>query len=347
MTVLGLLAILKIVKILVIRFSSFGDVTQSLSVPSALAERFPDAEIHWVTRGEFAPLIEGHPRVRRVWKFDRRQGLRGLWHMARQLRREKFDRVYDAHNNLRSRMLSTWLWRPGQRSVRRSMKRWKRWLLFRFRVNLFEQPFSGQRDLLEPLQEWGIPKVPSPAAPQLFLSPSSDQAAKTILGAWADEPFVALAASAAHELKRWPVFHWKNLILRRPEDRFVLLGGPEDQFFAEIVAAAPDRVLNLAGKTDLLTSAAVVARARQLVANDTGLLHVAEQLGKPAVALMGPAPFGFPSRESTRILELKLSCRPCSKHGQGPCVNEKHQRCLVDILPQEVSAAMDAQRLRR
>jgi len=56
---------------------------------------------------------------------------------------------------------------------------------------------------------------------------------------------------------------------------------------------------------------------------------------------MGPAPFGFPSRETTKIMQLDLNCRPCSKHGQGPCVNEKYQRCLVDITPEQVFEAMN------
>ena len=67
-------------------------------------------------------------------------------------------------------------------------------------------------------------------------------------------------------------------------------------------------------------------------------LHVGEQLGKPSIALMGPAPFGFPSRPSTKIMELNLPCRPCSKHGQGPCVNQIYHQCLVDITPAQVAA---------
>jgi ADP-heptose:LPS heptosyltransferase len=73
------------------------------------------------------------------------------------------------------------------------------------------------------------------------------------------------------------------------------------------------------------------------VSNDTGLLHVAEQIGKPSIALMGPAPFGFPSRPKTKIFEIDLSCRPCSKHGQGPCVNSEYQKCMRDIKPEDVS----------
>jgi ADP-heptose:LPS heptosyltransferase len=141
-------------------------------------------------------------------------------------------------------------------------------------------------------------------------------------------------------LKRWPLDHFAQLIRLLPQTHFVLLGGPEDQFVNDLVAVDPARVFNFAGKLSLLESAYVVALSQALVANDTGLMHVAEQIGKPCVALMGPAPFGFPSRPRTEILEIDLPCRPCSKHGQGPCVNPEFQKCLRDIKPERVALSL-------
>jgi lipopolysaccharide heptosyltransferase II len=328
-------------KILMIRFSSFGDITQCLSVPSLLKRHFNEVEVHWVTREDMAPLLEGHPAIQRIWKFSRQQGLLSLLRLALELRAQKFTRVYDAHNNLRSHVITMVLrfpWIGGAPVLlRRSIRRWKRWLLFKFRVNLFEMPFSGQRDLIEPLQSWGIAKT-LPKAPQLFLSAEEVKSAAKNL----PTDFIALAPSAAFALKRWPPEYWKSLIMKFPQQKFVLLGGPQDQFLSEIAALDPQRVINLAGHTQLRESAAVIANAKAVVSNDTGLLHVAEQLGVPSIALMGPAPFGFPSRSSTRILELDLPCRPCSKHGQGPCRNPVFQQCLRGI-----SADTVAQELRQ
>nr|BFD63378.1 glycosyltransferase family 9 protein [Bdellovibrio sp. HM001] len=330
-------------KFLIIRFSSFGDVVQTLSVPSAIKASFPEAKIHWITRKDMAPLLKNHPNIDKIWEFDRKAGLKGLIRLCLQMRREGFTHIYDAHNNMRSRVI-TWILRPlgvlgvGPKFIRRSIRRWKRFLLFKFRINTFEMPFSGQRDLLEPLQSWGISKV-SPAAPQIFPSEESHKKAQEVLGPYAD--CVALAPSAAFFLKRWPKEYWKELILLNPDQRFVLLGGPEDSFIEDIRDVAPERVLNLAGKCSLQVSSSVVALSRMLISNDTGLLHVAEQLGQRTIALMGPAPFGFPSRGSTKVLEIELKCRPCSKHGQGPCVNkEKYHQCLVDITPEQVTREM-------
>lgn len=311
-----------------------------------MKELAPQAEVHFVTRADFAPLLTEHPLIHKVWSFSRKDGFSGLLKLARALRKEHFTHIYDAHNSTRSKVICWMLRFPFDvrrlftqpALTRKSQKRWKRFLLFRFRMNLFQMPFSGQRDLLEPGQRWGLTtELPSP--PQLFLKKETIEKVSALLQKKDLKNYVALAPSAAHALKRWPISHWQRLIAKNPHLTFVCLGGPEDTFIEELVGASPGNVYNLAGQMSLLESAVVVAKARCLVTNDTGLLHVAEQLGKPAIALMGPAPFGFPSRKSTDILELDLNCKPCSKHGQGPCVNkDKFHKCMVDLTPEVVHA---------
>ena len=321
-------------KILILRFSSFGDVTQCLSVPSKLAEKFPESQIHWAIRSDLSSLLVDHPHIYKIWSLPRKSSKKDLWRLAQELQKEKFTHIYDAHNSTRSIFISSYLkacdWKINL--IRKSQKRWKRFLLFRFRKNTYRMPFSGQRDLLEPLEKWGISEnLPSP--PQLFISSKEIASVEKLVP---QEPFVALAPSAAFELKRWPIDYWKELIRISAPRHFVLLGGPDDTFIQDIQNVAPDRVINLAGKTNLRETAAVVKLSKLLIVNDTGVLHTAEQQGHLTIALMGPAPFGFPSRSSTTILERNLACRPCSKHGQGPCVNPNFQECLRAISPQEV-----------
>ncbi len=332
-------------KILIIRFSSFGDVTQALSIPAKLKSfQGEKTEIHWVTRLDMAPLLEGHPDIDRIWTLNRKNGSSGLLKLILDLQKERFSHIYDAHNNLRSHLISWFLRPPLDLTrifdppffVRKSQKRWKRFLLFRLRKNTYELPFSGQRDLLEPLQAWGLSRD-LPPVPQIFVPNKALDKIRSQLAAEKITSYVALAPSAAFSLKRWPLEHFKELIRLNRTENFVCLGGPDDRFIQELQAVAPDRVWNWAGQLSLQESSAAIQLARGLVSNDTGLLHVGEQLGKKVIALMGPAPFGFPSRPSTRILQLDLNCRPCSKHGQGPCVNEKFHRCLVDITPAQVT----------
>lgn len=338
-------------KVLIIRFSSFGDVLQTLSVAGRIGLEWPEAEIHWVTRSEFTPLIQDHPNVFKVWSLEKKNGLTGLIYLAKILKRQNFTHIYDAHNNLRSRFLSILLggilfWKRvvgAQTLLRRPIYRFKRFLLFRFKINLFPQPFNGQAALLKPLKAWGL-STEAPGLPQLYLksTPKQDEPTdsnqSTIELLELPKQFIALAPSAAFFLKRWPIEHFKKLIRLLPDNSFVILGGPDDTFCEELHQLDPTRVLNLSGKLTLLQSSKVVAKAQLLIANDTGLMHVAEQTGIPCIALMGPAPFGFPSRPMTRVLEISLPCRPCSKHGQGPCINPEFHKCMKDIRPELVAS---------
>lgn len=327
-------------KVLILRFSAFGDIVQSLSLPSHIKSHWSDSEVHWVTRSDFSPLLQGHPNISKIFSINKKDGFRGILRLIAELRREKYTHIYDAHNNLRSRLICLGLIGQRHKLLRRSLLRMKRLLLFRFRKNIFEMPFSGQRDLLKPLEKWGIP-FSLPPAPQLFISNTVVNKAQTALGSLSNKPFIALAPSAAHYLKRWPEKYWKTLISENQSTQFVILGGPEDRFISNLIGGDEHHAVSLAGKLSLIESAAVVGLSQGLIANDTGLLHVAEQLGVKAIALMGPAPFGFPSRrDKTLILEKNLACRPCSKHGQGPCRNSNYQECLTSITPEFVGEKM-------
>lgn len=322
-------------KILLIRFSSLGDVTQTLSVAAKLSAI---GEVHWAVREDMAPLTEGNPAISRRWTLPRKAGIGELLQLAWSLRAERFSRVYDAHNSLRSRVICWVLrWRFSPlKIVRKPRYNWKRFLLFKFHINTFQKPFSGQKELLRPLKKWGISEE-LPPTPQIFFNPNDQAQAEKNWPQFSSEKTIGLAPSSAHQLKRWPVEYWKELIQLLPENQFLIFGGPEDQFISDIQKIAPERVANLAGKLSLKGSGAALLKCRLVVSNDTGLLHIAEQSGVPAVALMGPAPFGFPSRQKTQILERELPCRPCSKHGQGPCTNPNFQECLRSISPQEVA----------
>ena len=114
-------------KFLIIRFSSFGDVTQCLSVPSAIHQKYPLAEIHWITRQDMLPLLSGHPHIQKTWAIEKKSGLKSLVRTALHLRKQNYTHIYDAHNNLRSLIISFVLrFFRDANFIRRSMRRWKR-----------------------------------------------------------------------------------------------------------------------------------------------------------------------------------------------------------------------------
>ncbi|MFN3697777.1 MAG: glycosyltransferase family 9 protein [Pseudobdellovibrio sp.] len=331
-------------KILVIRFSSIGDLTQALSIPAVLHEHFntdsqKTCEVHFLTRSDFSELLDHNPSIQKIWTVNRSQGFKSLMQTIQKLNQENFDLIYDAHNNLRSFFVRNFV--SAKQVVVKPMERWKRFLLLNFKINKFEKPFSGQRDLLKPLEKIGIP-FQLPKAPQIFLSESVLQKVRLLLENLNLKPseFIVFVPSAAYPLKRWPIDHWVKLAEIYKNTKIVVLAGPQDHFTQDLNHLT--HIYNLTGQTSLIESAAIIQYAQFVVTNDTGLLHFSEQLGQKTIALMGPAPFGYPSRTTTQILEIDLPCRPCSKHGQGPCSNKEYQKCLRDITPNVVHQRIQA-----
>ena len=96
---------MKINKVLIIRFSSFGDIVQCSSVVELIRQKFPAAQIDWVTRSDFDYLVKLNNDVNKVWSFNKKAGFKGLIDLGLKLRAEEYSYVYDAHNNLRSKVL--------------------------------------------------------------------------------------------------------------------------------------------------------------------------------------------------------------------------------------------------
>ena len=219
-------------KLLIIRFSSIGDLTQALSLPSFIMAQNPDAQIHFVTRLDLAPLVENNPSIKRIWTLDKNLGFKGLYQLIAKLRAENFTHIYDAHNNLRSFLIRSLIW--GPKKLTRPMHRLKRFLLLRFHINLFEKPFSGQRDLIKPLENWGL-KYSLPPAPQLFIDKKIKSEAQSMVKSYNLIEYYVLAPSAAYELKRWPVRHFKKLIELNPTKKFIITGNENISKASEVV----------------------------------------------------------------------------------------------------------------
>ncbi len=313
-------------KILIIRFSSLGDIAQAFAAAQLLKAANPHAEIHWVTRSDFTEFVRRIPSVSRVWSLLRTDGVLGLLKLGRDLRREQFDLVYDAHSNMRSYVLSILLCRPGTRTVRRSKERVKRFLLFTLRRNTFEKPYRAAWSFVIPLKAW----IELPA-----ILPTIAWQSRSTNVSVAD--LILFAPSAAWELKKWPMEYWRDLIGLLPDYKIGLLGGPDDNF-DELVTAAPNRVQNFAGKMNWSETAQAIHDCLLVVSADTGALHIADNFNKRSIALLGPTAFGFPSRPNSTVLDIELWCRPCTKDGRGKCINAEFKKCLKDIRPADVAS---------
>ena len=256
------------VKFLIIRFSSIGDIIQCMDVINGIKNHFPTAEIHWITRKDMGAFLCMDKRIDRVWGFDKQEGLKGLLRMARQLKAEKFDYIYDAHSNIRSNILKCVLNSPFRGKANytlRSKERWKRLLWFHFRINHCDQPFRGVVSFRKPLAGWGITDFTSNYSDWSFPTDYPKRLQEFI-----HANTITLVPSANWEMKRWPVEYWQQLILGLSEFHFLILAGPADTFCESIRSVAPERVLNLSGKTSLLESCFLVKQSH-FVSPLTGL----------------------------------------------------------------------------
>jgi ADP-heptose:LPS heptosyltransferase len=227
-------------KVLIVRFSSIGDIIQCMSVVGGIKHQWPDAELHWVTRSDMASLLKIDPRIDEIWEYDKKSGFGKLLKLFVQLRKQGFTHVYDAHSNIRSTIL-WWVFKLGfspAKWVTRRKDRLKRLLLFSFGINLFPKPFRSFVSFQKPLNKWGVTLFDSSFNGWRFPEAVVEKV-EALLHPSNSTDLIVLVPSAAWELKRWPVSYWQALVGLLPTQRFVVLGGPADVFCADIAAVHP------------------------------------------------------------------------------------------------------------
>jgi heptosyltransferase-2 len=142
-----------------------------------------------------------------------------------------------------------------------------------------------------------------------------------------DRPYVCMAPSSVWFTKQWPKEQWIQLIAQMPENLDILLiGAPGDMSLCEEIkeASKSERVMNMAGKYNLLESAALISKAEMSYVNDSAPMHLASAMNAPVSAIYcSTVPsFGFGPRSKRAYVfqtEENLPCRPCGLHGKKEC----------------------------
>jgi len=328
-----------VLRILCVRFSSIGDVLLTTPLVRALHRRHPEAELYFVTKRALAPLVVENPHLTNVLALGPEERITDFAHRLRALGPTH---GLDLHGSLRSTALR---WLVPSRWAGYSKRKLARTTLISTKINLYGKHVPVAERYFEAANAAGLDVQPDGGPPEFFLAP----AARAHMTHWLPavgldrKPFAALAPGATHATKRWPTAHWRALAdrLQQLGLGIVAVGGPQDRALADALGAA---VVNAAGELTLQETGACLARASVAVSGDTGVMHMATGVGTRVVALFGPTvePFGF--YPYTRgglsvVLERDLGCRPCSAMGTARCPLG-HHRCLADILPDEVAAAV-------
>jgi len=320
-------------RILVIKFSSIGDIVLTISPLKTLKNIFPSAKIDFLTLNDFAPILEGNKYIDRIIPSDRNTGFRQLIKTGRWINNSEYDLVIDFHNSLRSKIIRFWIRKIPKRILIKP--RWKRFLLFRFRKNRFPADFSQLKLLHQPIIEWiDSKKYP---LPELFISEIEMKQAEIILKEkGVKKPYIAVIPGAAWTQKRWLVDNYCKLLsdIKIHENvDFVILGGKTDDICNKITKC-DSTFINLQGQTSLRESMAIIVKTKYVIGADTGLVHAAEALGKRVVMILGPTSretgAGVNRDDSLSIENKDVWCRPCSQTGKRKCYRDE-QYCITTI----------------
>lgn len=308
-------------KILIIRFSSIGDIVLTTPVIRCIKEQLPGAELHYLTKKKFGPVLAANPYI------DKLHFLKSsLRETIAEMRLEKFDHIIDLHHNLRTLIIKTALGIPAHSFNKLN---WQKWLLVVFKKD-FLPPVHIVDRYLKTAEPLGVTN--DHKGLDYFLI--KDYNLANLLPA-SHQQYIAIVIGAQHATKRLPTERLSELC-RMSSRPIVLLGGPEDALRAEEIAASSGpHVFNGCGKFKLDESAYLVKMAVKVVTHDTGLMHIAAAFNKPLVSVWGNTvpEFGmYPYRvEESHIFEVRgLSCRPCSKIGYDKCP-KGHFKCMKEI----------------
>ena len=330
-------------KILILKFSSIGDIILSTSPLASLRKSFPEARIDFFTMFDYSSILEGHPYINEILILDRTTGFLQLKRAGKHLNTMDYDLVVDLHDSIRSKIIIQQMKNSEKRILKKP--RWKRCQLFQFHINNFSDTFSQLSLLHEPIMELLVePAAPFPKT-SLFLSESEKQFAlnqlkkMNILG-----NYCVIIPGAAWKQKLWNRQGYNEVIreLERINIKVILMGSSSDLICNELSEINP-QVVDLHGKTNLRETLAFISQAKIVIGSDTGLVHGAEALGVPVVMIMGPTSVetgGGPNlRESIIVENTDLWCRPCSQNGSKPCYRDE-QICMNSINPETVKTAV-------
>ncbi len=324
-------------RVLVVRFSSIGDIVLTTPVVRAL-QRQLGAEVHVVVKKAFAPIWEANPYVQRVHAMERHVN-----ELISDLRKQRFDYVADLHKNLRSLHLRLALRRPGRSFPKCNVQKWLattfKWRAALPDVHIVHRYFEAVRPLGVHYDGEGLD----------WFFPEAQAQDASAFGLEAGQ-YVAFAIGAAHATKRLP-FGKMATICRMLRWPVALLGGPaEADTGARLAEAAGLHVRNFCGSTTLHGSASLLRHAGAVLTHDTGMMHIAAALRKPIVSVWGNTiprfgmyPF-YPENAhipSVIVEHKELGCRPCSKIGYDRCP-KGHFHCMEQLDAARIAAAVDA-----
>ncbi len=321
-------------RILLVQTAFLGDAILTTPLLRAIKQTFPEAALDVLCIPQTRLVFQFNPHIRKIISFDKRKlsgRVRSIFSVFSFLKRGNYDLAVSAQMSLTTSLLLVLagiperLGFPRQELTTMTVQLPKGMPVVKRYLRLM-QVFSDKEFNFQT---------------ELFWDQETEAEVEKKIEALSStgEPIVGLAPGSVWPTKRWPAEYYANLIRSLAEKGIspVLIGGKEDrELCGNIAQQSGVEPLNMAGELSVLGSAALIERLNLLVTNDSAPLHIANAVKTDVVAMFGPTVerFGFfPFRDSDRVLQIDLACRPCGKHGGKKC-SQGHFRCLRDINPE-------------
>lgn len=320
-----------------------GDMVMAQTLFKLLKAKQPECHIDVLAPSWGKPLLERMPEVRHVVEMPITHGqlqLRKRFQIAKQLRAENYSQAIVLPNSFKSALIPFWAhirMRTGwMREMRFGLLNDIRYLnkqKYPLMIQRFAALGLAKNEVLPEVLPW----------PELNVQAVNVQATLQRLTInKPTHPVLALCPGAEYgPAKRWPEQYFASIANEKLAQGWQvwLLGSQKDQTITQAIQQATSGgCIDLAGKTSLGEAIDLLSLASLVVSNDSGLMHISAALKRPLVVIYGSTDPRFtpPLSEQVKILSLQLACSPCF---QRECPLQ-HLKCLHDLLPERVLAAM-------
>jgi len=312
-------------KILIIRFSSIGDIVLTTPVIRCAKQQLIGTEIHFVTKEAFKDTLSHNPYIDKLITFKN-----DISEIYEELKTEKYDVIIDLHKNLRSLRLKQFL---KTKSYSFDKLNFKKFLAVNFKLkNSLPNKHIVER-YFEAIVNIGVKS--DGKGLDYFLNEKDKVNCSDLFFKSQPTKFIALVVGGSYFTKQIPINKLIE-ICNNSTLPIILLGGKSDKLIADELQKNFPHIINTCGLFSLNQSASIISQAEWVITSDTGLMHIAAAFNKKIISVWGNTipEFGMgpylPNAEN-KILEIKnLNCRPCSKLGYKKCP-KGHFKCMNEI----------------
>jgi heptosyltransferase-2 len=325
-------------RILIIRFSSIGDIILTFPTLYKLKELYPDAEIDFLIGKEYQEILQiVRPLVNKIILYDKRKDSSEIKRIKNLIRRNKYDFIVDLQGNIRSFRVCL---NEKTKVYKIKKYRFRRFLYIYFKLKVYPEIPVYQKYLRTISVNENLESFP----PNNYYNKEINKKLNIKIPFFSDKfPILTVFPGAKHFTKRWPLKYFEEvseMVLKRTNWNIIFAGDKVDaEYISKMPVFSNPRVFNATGKYRLLESIVLIQKSNIILSNDSAPMHISALFSKPQVAIFGGTTpqLGFaPLSPNALVIENeKLKCRPCSHIGRAKCP-KKHFKCMKEITAEMV-----------